>query len=333
MQRRSERRGVLLVNLGTPDSPDTAAVRRYLRQFLMDGRVLDIPTPLRWMLVNLVIAPFRAPKSAAAYKAVWRPDGSPLMVHSRSLVEGVQAELGERVALAMRYGTPSIPDAIDTLGDVDRIVVVPLYPQYASSSTGTALEALYAELGRRLNTPPVTVMPPFYADPRFLDAQAEVARPLLDGVDHVLFSYHSLPERQVVASSPTCALTDTCCVPAGGRPPTFCYRAHCLATTRGLVERLAPPAWSVSFQSRLGREEWLKPPTDLVVPALARQGVRTLAVLCPAFVADCLETVEEIGIRARQEFRDAGGDELRLVPCVNASPGWVAGLAEMIREQ
>ncbi len=342
MRRQGERTGVLLINLGTPDSPDTGAVRRYLRVFLMDPRVIDIPTPRRWLLVNLLIAPFRAPKSAAAYRAIWGADGSPLLANSRALEHAVAArlggQLGARVGLAMRYGRPSIAEGIAALGEVDRIVVVPLYPQYASSSTGTALEAVYAAVGRGLNVPRVEAIAPFFDDPGFLDAQAALARPVLAGADHVLFSFHSLPERQVKATAPSCALTDLCCAPTEGRVAPYCYRAQCLATARGLAARLVerpvdagpPVPWSVSFQSRLGREEWLKPATDLVIPALARQGVRRLVVLSPSFVADCLETVAELGIRGRAAFLAAGGEELRLVPCVNASEPWVAALSRAI---
>ncbi|MFN7142741.1 MAG: ferrochelatase [Myxococcota bacterium] len=328
MRGQGERRGVLLVNLGTPDAPETPAVRRYLREFLMDGRVIDIPTPARWVLVNFVIAPFRSPKSAKAYRAVWTPDGSPLLVHSRALAAAVEQRLGERVTLAMRYGSPSIAEGIARLGEVDRILVVPLYPQYASSSTGTALEEIYRALAGRVWVPPVDVLPPFFDDPGFLDAQAGLARVDTAWADHVLFSYHSLPERQIQAAAPSCQL-GACCETT---TPPWCYRAQCLATTRGLVERLglADGAWSQSFQSRLGRAEWLKPPTDVVVPDLARRGVKRLAVLCPSFVSDCLETLEEIGIRAREEFRAAGGEDLRLVPCVNATPAWADALTRRI---
>lgn len=337
MRRQGERRGVLLINLGTPDAPETAAVRRYLREFLMDARVIDIPTPARWALVNLLVTPMRAPKSARAYRAVWQKDGSPLLVNSQALTMAVRQELGQRVSLAMRYGNPSIAEAIADLGEVDRIVVVPLYPQYASSSTGTALEAFFAALSRRAFVPPVSVMPPFFDNPGFLDAQAALARPLVGvepGVDHVLFSYHSLPERHIRQASPKCELTARCCTPSSDGVPPYCYRAQCFATTRGLVSRLglAEGSFSESFQSRLGRDEWLKPATDKVVPELARRGVKRLVVVCPSFVSDCLETLEEIGIRARDEFIAAGGQELHLVPCVNADPVWVKALAQRILE-
>jgi ferrochelatase len=331
MPGQGERRGVLLVNLGTPDAPETAAVRRYLREFLMDGRVVDIPTPLRWMLVNLVIAPFRSPKSAHAYRSIWTPAGSPLRVYSEALTAGVAARVDGPVVLAMRYGTPSIADAVAKLGDVDRIVVVPLYPQYASSTTGSVLEEVYRVLGGRVWVPPVDVLAPFHADPGFLDAQARLARPLVDGADHVVFSYHGLPVRQVRAAAPTCQL-GACCEPGPSGVPAWCYRAQSLATTRALAERLdlAPTRFSTTFQSRLGQAEWLTPATDTAIVGLAKAGVKRLAVLCPSFVSDCLETLEEIGVRAREEFVAHGGEELRLVPCVNGEPDWVDALARRV---
>ncbi len=329
MRGQGERRGILVVNLGTPDAPETAAVRRYLRQFLMDARVVDIPTPARWMLVNLVIAPFRASKSAHAYRAIWTRDGSPLRVHSQALADALQERLGERVALAMRYGAPSIAEGIARLGEVDRIVVVPLYPQYASPTTGSVLEEVYRVLAGRVWVPPVDVLPPFFNDPGFLDVQARLAADAAAGADHVLFSYHGLPVRQVKAASPTCQLGACCEAPS---VPPWCYRAQCLATTRGLVERLGlrPGQFTTSFQSRLGQAEWLGPATDVVVAELAGMGTKRLAVVCPSFVSDCLETLEEIGIRAKESFRAAGGEELRLVPCVNAETDWADALARRI---
>lgn len=322
--------GVLLINLGTPDSPEVRDVRRYLREFLMDGRVIDIPALPRWLLVNGVIAPFRAPKSAHAYRSVWMREGSPLMVWSRALESEVRARLpGVPVALAMRYGRPSIAEALAALGDVARIVAVPLYPQYASSTTGTALEALYAALGARVAVPSVSVVPPFWASPGWLDATAAVARPAVDGADWVLFSFHGLPTRHLVAADASCRLDDACCA----RVPPFCYRAQCLATARALAERLVPGSdrWSVSFQSRLGRAEWLAPATETVLRDLPKRGVKTLAVLTPSFVADCLETVEEIGMRGAEVFHEAGGAEFRRAPCVNADPDWAQALVGMVR--
>lgn len=322
-------RGVLLINLGTPASPATADVRTYLREFLMDGRVVDMPVVPRWLLVNGVIAPFRAPRSAHAYASIWTPAGSPLMVQSRALQEALRARLpGVPVALAMRYGRPSIADALAELAGVEEIVAVPLYPQYASATTGTVLEALYAALGAGLAVPSVRVVPPFWSDPGWLDAQAAVARAAVAGADHVLFSFHGLPERQVRATDAACRLDDTCCA----RVPAYCYRAQCLATARALAERLAPARWSVAFQSRLGRAEWLQPATDEVLAALPKQGVKTVAVLTPSFVSDCLETLEEIGMRGAETFREAGGASLRLAPCVNADAAFVGAVAGWVSE-
>ncbi len=339
---RAPRSGVLLVNLGTPDAPQAPEVRRYLREFLMDPRVIDIPTPARVALVQGVIAPFRAPKSAEAYRLVWTERGSPLLFHGEDLRDGLRAALPDvPIELAMRYGNPSIPAGLGALRGqgVDRVLVAPLYPQYASSSTGSTLEKVYTEAASRWNTPYVEALPAFYDDPRFLDAFAAVARPVLDDLapDHVLFSYHGLPERHCTKSDESgshCLVRDDCCarIVEANRN---CYRAQCFATTRGLQARLGldDANSSVAFQSRLGRTPWIQPYTDERILALAKDGVKRVAVLCPAFVADCLETLEEIGMRAAEDFEAAGGEALRLVPSLNASPAWVEGLASMLRER
>jgi ferrochelatase len=333
--------GVLLVNLGTPDSPRVADVRRYLREFLSDPRVIDINPAGRWLLLNLFILPFRPAKSARAYQSIWG-DGSPLLTHSRRLTEAVQRTLGAgyQVELAMRYGAPSIPDALARLqaAQPSKIVVLPLFPQYSSAATGSAVERVYDVLGAAWNVVPLEVRGAFHDDPGFIDAFAQVASQHLPPfrADHVLFSYHGLPERQIRKSDPTgrhCLTSPTCCdamVPAN----RACYRAHCFATTRALAARLAlaPDRHSVSFQSRLGRTPWISPYTDLVLPELARAGKKRLAILSPAFVADCLETVEEIGIRARDQWRSLGGEELLLVPSLNAEPRWVEAVVRLIRE-
>jgi len=333
----STKTGLLLINLGTPDEPTTPAVRRYLREFLSDPRVIDINAVGRSLLLNLVILPFRPKRSAHAYQAIWDPErGSPLMYHSRDLAAGVAAALGEswHVELAMRYGNPSIPAALAALdaAAVERIVVLPLFPQYASSSTGTAVARVLGLAARATNVPALDVIPAFHADPGFLDAFAAVARPHVADVDHVLFSFHGLPEHHMAASdrSGTHCLRDGCCDELGAINRD-CYRAQCYATTRALAARLElpPDRHSVAFQSRLGRRPWIKPYTDLVLPELAKRGVKRVAVICPAFVADCLETVEEIGIRARDLFRGAGGTELTLVPSLNATTPWVAAVAAL----
>ncbi len=320
---------LLLVNLGTPDAPTTPAVRRYLRQFLSDPRVIDIPALARAALLNFVILPFRSSKSAGAYRKIWTSRGSPLLSFSQDLAAAVAAQMpGWKVELAMRYGTPSIASAIAKLGPVDRLVVLPLYPQYASASTGSSVEEVFRVLAGQAVVPQVTTVGAFYDDAGFLDAFAGVGRGVLENAraEHVLFSFHGLPERQVKASDPTgahCLASAGCCdriVEAN----KDCYRAQCFATARGLASRLGlkDGAWSVSFQSRLGRTPWIKPWTDEVLPELAAKGVKRLAVFSPAFVADCLETLEEIGIRAREQFLALGGETLTLVPSLNAAPAW-----------
>lgn len=337
----ANRKGLLLINLGTPDAPETGPVRTYLREFLSDPRVIDLPAPLRWMLLNLVILPTRPSKSAEAYRKVWTAQGSPLLVHSKDLVARVSEALaGEyEVELGMRYGNPSIASALQKLyaRGVRELTVFPLYPQNASSSTGSSLERVYEEVGREWDLLPLKVVPPFYDDARFLDAFAAVGKPVLDAFrpDHVLFSYHGLPERHLTKgdrSGATCQFNSVCC--ASITPQNAgCYRAQTYATTRGIASRLGLSAeqHSVSFQSRLGRTPWIRPYTDLVIPELVKQGVKRLAVFCPAFVADCLETLEEIGIRAREDFKAHGGEELVLVPSLNVHPEWVSAVTSMAR--
>jgi ferrochelatase len=335
------RRGVLLVNLGSPDAPTPRAVRRYLREFLGDPRVLDMPNLARALLLNFVILPTRPRRSAEAYEKIWTPAGSPLVSNGVALRDGLRKALGDDwvVELAMRYGVPSIDAAVTRLAeaDVERITVVPLFPQYASASTGSALEAVYCAAAERWNVPPLDVMPSFYDAPGFIASLAAVAREIPEEQlpDHVLISFHGLPERQIRksdASGAHCFATESCC-DAIGPANRFCYRAQCAATARDLAKALRLPRehWTLSFQSRLGRTPWIKPYTDEVLPELAERGVRRLAVICPSFVADCLETLEEIGLRARDQWLALGGEDLVLVPCVNAHPAWVATLAEWIR--
>ena len=326
------------MNLGSPEAPTAPAVRRYLREFLGDPRVLDLPAPLRWLLLEALILPFRPRRSAAQYSSIWTPQGSPLLVHGRALRDALAKRLGEgfRVELAMRYGEPAIRSGLEALlrADVTRIRVVPLFPQYASASTGSALARVFEVAGELWNVPALEVVAESYADePGFVASLAAVARPALDAFrpDFVLLSYHGLPERHVRKSDATgthCLARPDCCE-ALGPANRFCYRAQCLATSRALAAalELPPERHSTAFQSRLGRDPWIAPYTDRVLPELAARGVRRLAVLCPSFVADCLETLEEIGVRAREQWRALGGAELLLVPCLNAHPRWVDTLA------
>lgn len=331
--------------MGTPDAPTASAVRPYLREFLSDPRVIDLPAPLRWTLVNGIIAPFRAPKSAHAYQSIWQEGGSPLLVSSQALAAALREKLAEgaddaEVVLAMRYGRPSLADAAAALRarGIERVLVFPLYPQYSSATFGSTLERVAQVFEGEWNLPSLTFVSPFYDHPGFLDAVVAAAADAHAAFapDHVLFSYHGLPERHLEKSDPSgahCLRSASCCDTIT-RENAFCYRAQCVATTRGLVSRLrlAESAWSLSFQSRLGRQEWIKPYTEPMLHELAQRGVKRLAVYCPAFVADCLETLEEIGVRAREDFIAAGGEDLALMPCVNAHPAWVDALIQIARE-
>lgn len=329
--------GVILVNVGTPDEPTVPAVRRYLAEFLGDPAVIDLPAPARWMLLNLIILPFRTKKSTHAYQAVWTPQGSPLMIHSKAQVAALQAALpNTHVVLAMRYGNPSLKAALAELQGkgCTHVTVVPMYPQYASATTGTTVEAWHRLLGAQVQPPSTSILPAFYDLPGFIDAAAERLKGI--DADHVLFSYHGLPVRQVKRfcggnGCGGCEGGSEPCPPIS-KQNAHCYRAQCFATTAALIARagLKPEQTSTAFQSRLKGATWLHPFTDEAVVALAQRGVKRLAVACPSFVADCLETIEEIGMRAAESFKAAGGETFTLVPAVNDSPRFITTLAEAI---
>lgn len=324
--------GHLLVNLGTPDAPTPAALRRYLREFLSDPDVIDLPAPARFLLVHMVIVPFRAPRSAQAYRAIWTAQGSPLRHYTEALGRKVRARLA-LVEWGMRYGNPGCRPALERLRaqGAGRIRVLPLYPQFAQStvtSTRTHLERLLARMGWQV---PMDVVPPFHARAEFLQPQAEAIRPLLGPGKHLLLSFHGIPERHVVRSSPACA---TCLpkVACAALEHPLCYRGQCHETAHAIARELGvgPDGYSISFQSRLGRTPWIQPFTDQHLERLVQRGVRRLVVACPSFVADCLETLEEIGVRERERFLSAGGESLELAPCVNDSDAWAAGVARLL---
>lgn len=334
--------GVLLLQLGTPDSPDPGDVRRYLREFLSDPRVLDLPAPVRGALLNGIILPFRPARSSEAYEKIWTENGSPLLLNTEALAAGVAERLGAgyRVAVGMRYQRPSIESAVDELmaAHCDRIVVLPLFPHYASASSGSAAQKALEVLGSRWNVPGVTTIAPFFDDPGYLRSVAEVARPHLESFrpDHVLFSYHGIPEKQVRKSDTTgrwCLAVDDCCSQLN-EANRFCYRAQAFASTRLLVDELGLPdgTHGTTFQSRLAGQKWIEPYTDKELDRLYAKGVRRLAILTPSFTADCLETIEEIGIRAEEQWKALGGDELLLVPCVNAHPTFVEAVSDLVRK-
>lgn len=327
--------GCLLFNLGTPASPEIPDVRRFLREMLSDSRLLDMPALGRWLLLNVIILPFRPARSSHSYRSIWTPDGSPLLVHGSALRDAVQSRLGAEVpvALGMRYGEPSLKSALENLRQqgVNRIVVLPLYPHTTASTVGTGLEALYKEVASWWDVPSVTVVEPYYTHPRYLDAQEAVAGEVLEAFkpDHVLFSYHSVPESHLHRSGHT-PCTGEC--PAVTPETRFCYRAQCFATSRALAERfgLLEGRYTTSFQSRMGRVPWIQPYTDHTVERLAKSGVKRLAVLSPAFTADCLESLEEIGIQARESFKAHGGEDFQLVPSLNAHPAWVDAVVDLL---
>ncbi len=333
--------GVLLINLGSPDAADTGSVRRYLREFLMDARVIDIPFPARLLLVNGIIAPFRSPKSAHAYQKIWTSKGSPLVQSGLDLQEKVQKLLGPDylVRTAMRYGSPNIPSQVKILLDanVETIRVLPLYPQYATASVASSVQAVMDALIREYAFPPLHVLPDFYEHKGFIESFQFVAQRHLAkfDADHILFSYHGLPQSQLQQTTrkfETCRFEEACC--SSIRPENrLCYRAQCFATTRALVKALdlKEGTYTTSFQSRLGRAAWIKPYTDVVFGELRQKGVKRLAVLCPAFVADCLETLEEIGMRGAEDWKELGGEALTLVPSLNTEDIWCETVASMVR--
>jgi ferrochelatase len=334
------KRAVLLVNLGSPDSTAVPDVRRYLREFLGDERVLDMAAPLRWALLEGIILRTRPKKSAHAYEQIWTKEGSPLIVTSRSVQQKLAGTLGREtpVYLAMRYGSPSVASVIAQIaGDrIDEILLFPQYPHYAMSSYETVVVRVMEEVARQAPKMRVTTVQPFFADADYIEALAAVTAPYLERPhDHVLFSYHGVPERHMRkadSSHAHCLTVPDCCTTCSPVHAT-CYRAQCFATTRALVARCGIPAakHSVAFQSRLVGEPWLTPFTDHELARLPSTGVKKLLVLCPAFTTDCLETLEEIQQQGRDTFLTSGGESFQQIPCLNDHPAFIDFLAKRTR--
>ncbi|MCE3277975.1 MAG: ferrochelatase [Bacteroidetes bacterium] len=331
--------GVLLINLGTPDSPKTSDVRKYLTQFLNDPRVIDISPVGRFILVNGIIVPFRSSKSAKLYEKIWTNEGSPLLTNSIKLKDKLQNELGDKflVELGMRYQSPSIESALDKLraAQVSKIIMIPLYPQYASSSTGSSIEEVMRVISKWEVIPSVKIISKFYDNPDFIDACVDRAQKYdLNSYDHFIFSYHGLPERHIMKGSAhyggdTCKV-GSCCEVITKRNQ-YCYRANCFETTRQLVKRLNIPEgkYTTTFQSRLN-DKWIKPYSDKVVEEKAKEGMKNILVFSPAFVADCLETIYEIGTEYQEIFKEHGGDKIQLVESLNDSHVWINALKNMV---
>jgi len=327
---------VLLVNLGSPDSPTVPDVRRYLNEFLMDGRVIDVAWPLRRLIVGMILIS-RPKASAHAYQTVWTEAGSPLIVTSRNVQRLLREQVRVPVELAMRYQNPSIGAAVQNLArrGVTRLHVIPLFPHYAMSSYETAVERVKEVVAKRAPQVSLSVESPYGDAPEYITALVASARPQIEqGFDHLLFSFHGVPERQIKKSDPTgchCLTVKDCCHVAS-EAHRFCYRHQCFRTAEEFAKQAGLPSgkWSVAFQSRLGRDPWLTPYTDKELERLASAGVKKLLVICPAFVSDCLETIEEIGLRGRETFLEAGGVEFGRIPCLNEHPAWIAALAGMV---
>jgi protoporphyrin/coproporphyrin ferrochelatase len=334
------KRGIILMNLGSPDSPEVKDVKRYLREFLMDGRVIDVSYLLRTLLVKGFIIPARAANSAHAYSTIWTKEGSPLVEYTRQLQKAIQQNFDEPVEIAMRYGNPNPEAAYEKLlkknPDITEVVLLPLYPHYAMSSFETAVEYMKAvhkknNYGFKLNT-----IDAYYNNADYIHALAESMRPYLQkNYDKILFSYHGIPERHIRKSDITkghCLSSADCCE-IDSEAHKHCYRHQIRVTTKLVTTQLNLPEdkYEIAFQSRLNKD-WLKPFTDFRLKELPNEGVKKLLIVCPAFVSDCLETLEEIAERGKEDFIQAGGETYEMIPCLNVHPLWVSAITKWIKE-
>jgi len=335
------KKAVLLANLGSPDQPDTPSVRRYLNQFLMDPYVIQLPWLLRRFIVSLFVLPRRPKTSAKAYQSVWLNEGSPLVVLSERLKRALQAQLEHPVAMAMRYGNPSIENQIIALSqqtDLSEIIFIPLYPHYAESTITTSVEQAKAMVKKHKLNVKLTVIEPFYQQEDYINALVNSAKPFLaQDFDHLVFSYHGLPESHITKldkSGTHCLKQENCCQQES-ECHNICYRHQVFRTTERFVAKagLTTEQYSIAFQSRLGRAKWLGPNTEDRLRELAQSGATNILVICPAFVTDCLETLEEIAIRGQEVFSEAGGDKLTLIPCLNDQAEWVDVLASWCKSE
>ncbi len=320
-----DRSAVVLVNLGTPDAPTTSAVRRYLKQFLSDQRVVEIPRLVWWCILNLVILPFRSGQSAKKYASIWTREGSPLKVHTQKQAQLLCGALGERghdgvtVAMAMRYGSPSLPEVLARLkaDGCERVAILPAYPQYSGTTTGSIYDAVFAHYAKVRNVPELRFVKQYHDHDAYIDALRDsvLAHWEANGRPHKLvMSFHGVPKRTLLLGDP--------------------YHCQCLKTARLLAAklRLAPEQYVVTFQSRFGKAEWLQPYTAPTLQQLAREGVTSVDLLCPGFTSDCLETLEEIAMEAKHDFEAAGGKHFHYIPCLNEAPAFIAGLAEIAEQ-
>ena len=333
---------VLLIQLGTPDSPKTSDVRRYLSEFLNDPRVIDLPYLARKLLVNGIIVPFRAPKSAKIYQELWEMSGgvSPLITHTENVTQLLQKKMDEQftVEFAMRYQNPSMDMVLEKIRKVnyDKIIIIPLFPQYASASSGSAIEKAMNIIRKWWVIPEIKIVSQFWDSEGYINSIVERSKAFdPKSYDHVLFSYHGIPERHIKKSDPTknhCKLDGSCCERNSVAHHT-CYRHQCFETTKGIVENLElkDGTFSNSFQSRLLKDPWLKPYTDFELEKFPEEGKKKVAVVTPAFVSDCLETLEEIAMEGKEDFLKAGGTDFKHIPCMNDNDDWVEVMASWIQ--
>ncbi|QES89570.1 ferrochelatase [Rhizosphaericola mali] len=332
------KKGLILMNLGSPASTKVSDVRKYLREFLMDEKVLDLPYLGRFMLVNCIIAPFRAPKSAEAYRSIWTKDGSPLITLTKDLKAALDGMVPESIEIVMRYGHPSPEEAYNNLlknnPDLEEVTLFPLYPHYAMSSYETAVDYMVKKYKEGNYPFKLKNIPAYFDNEFYINALANTIKPYLNqDYDKILFSYHGVPERHIhkghAEFNPELPANTIC---SGECPLTFkCYRAQVRKTTKLVVEKLGIPEgkWEQTFQSRLGRDPWLQPYTAERLETLPKEGVKKLLVVSPAFVSDCLETLEEIGIQGRESFMHAGGESFEAIPCLNVSPDWIQAMVQI----
>jgi ferrochelatase len=333
-------KGVLLVNLGSPESPEPKDVKKYLGEFLMDERVIDVPLWARILLVKGIILNTRPKASAAAYKKIWWNEGSPLIVISERLKNKIQKQIDFPVALAMRYGSMTIKKGLEELVSkgVDEVLLIPLYPQFAMATTETILVLAEEVRKEHFSDLKISNLPAFYNDSDYIEVLSNSAERHLKGTnfEHLLFSYHGVPERHIRKSDITkshCKIDGSCCN-TPSKAHEFCYRHQCLEVTRLVAEKLKLESgtFSTSFQSRLGFDPWLLPYTDRTIERLGKQGIKNMAIITPAFVSDCLETLEEIAMEGEEIFHEMGGDKFTTVPCLNDSDDWVLLLSKWINE-
>jgi ferrochelatase len=333
----AKKRAIILMNLGSPDSTELKDVKKYLTEFLMDDRVIDIPFLLRSILVKGIIVPFRTAKSAAAYKTIWWKEGSPLVTLTKQLQQALQQIVDEPVEVAMRYGNPNpqlaYENLLNKIPDLEEVILFPLYPHYAMSSYETAVEYMKEVYQKNKYHFKLKVVAPFYNNEGYINALAESMKPYLNNeYDHLLFSYHGIPERHIFKEDVTrdhCLKSADCCE-TNSPCHAFCYRHQIRTTTKLVAEKLNIPLnkYSISFQSRLGKG-WLQPFTDIRLEEMPKEGIKKLRVVCPAFVSDCLETLEEIAERGKESFLTAGGENFEMIPCLNTNPLWVKTIAEL----